>query len=92
LLETSGHARGHQSVLVRLPRTGPVLLAIDAVPMQHLFAPDRLPWPMDEDDEQVLASTRKLLGVAKRQQVGLVIFGHDGKQWQTLERAPAYYE
>src|SRR5262249_28256790 len=31
LIETSGHALGHQSVLVRLPKMGPVLLAIDAV-------------------------------------------------------------
>src|SRR5262249_29838175 len=31
LLETSGHTTGHQSVLLRLPQTGPVLLAIDAV-------------------------------------------------------------
>src|SRR5437899_6065113 len=37
LIETSGHAPGHQSVLVRLPQTGPVLLAIDAVVMQRLF-------------------------------------------------------
>ncbi|MGD8601440.1 MAG: N-acyl homoserine lactonase family protein, partial [Gemmatimonadota bacterium] len=32
LIETSGHVPGHQSVLARLPETGPVLLAIDAVP------------------------------------------------------------
>jgi N-acyl homoserine lactone hydrolase len=31
---TSGHVPGHQSVLVRLPQTGPVLLAIDAVPVR----------------------------------------------------------
>ena len=31
LIETSGHAPGHQSVLVRLPKTGAVLLVIDAV-------------------------------------------------------------
>src|SRR5262249_7415711 len=31
LIETSGHVPGHQSVLVRLPKTGPVLLAIDAI-------------------------------------------------------------
>ena len=30
IIETSGHVAGHQSVLVRLPETGPVLLAIDA--------------------------------------------------------------
>lgn len=92
LLETSGHAYGHQSVLLRLPRTGPVLLAIDAVVMQHLFTPDRRAWPTDDDEEQLRASTRKLLGLVAREHVALVVFGHDGQQWQTLQTAPAYYD
>ncbi len=92
LLETSGHAPGHQSVLVRLPQTGPVLLAIDAVMMQRTFTPDRTAWPMDDNEEQLRASTRKLLDVVEREHVALVIFGHDGQQWQTLKKAPAYYD
>src|SRR5215470_9453776 len=92
LLETSGHTPGHQSVLVRLPQTGPVLLTIDAVMMQRLFTPDRQAWPVDDNQEQLRASTRKLLDVVEREQVTLVIFGHDGEQWQTLKKAPAYYE
>jgi hypothetical protein len=36
---TGGHVPGHQSVLVRLPETGPVLLAIDAVPAAAYFDP-----------------------------------------------------
>jgi len=91
LLETSGHAPGHQSVLVRLPQTGPVLLAIDAVMMQRSFTPDRQASPI-EDEEQLRASTRKLLDLVEREHVALVVFGHDGEQWQTLEKAPAYYE
>lgn len=91
LLETSGHAPGHQSVLVRLPQTGPVLLAIDAVVLQRLFTPDRKAWPF-ENEEQLCASTRKLLDLVEREHVALVIFGHDGQQWQTLKKAPAYYE
>jgi N-acyl homoserine lactone hydrolase len=74
LLETSGHTRGHQSVLVRL------------------FTPDRQKWPADDNEEQLRASTRKLLELVERDQVALVVFGHDGQQWQTLKRAPAYYE
>ncbi len=92
LLETSGHAPGHQSVLVRLPQTGPVLLAIDAVILQSLFTPDRRATPNDDDEEQVRASTRKLLDLADREQVALVIFGHDGQQWQALKKAPDYYD
>jgi N-acyl homoserine lactone hydrolase len=92
LIETSGHTPGHQSVLVRLPRTGTVLLAIDAVVQQRLFTPDRRAWPTDDNEEQLRASTRKLLELVEREHVALVIFGHDGQQWQTLKKAPAYYE
>ena len=92
LLETSGHAVGHQSVLVSLPQTGKVLLTIDAVMMQRLFTPDRRAWPMDDNEEQLRASTRKLLNLVEHEHVALVIFGHDGQQWQTLKKAPAYYE
>jgi N-acyl homoserine lactone hydrolase len=92
LIETSGHTPGHQSVLVRLPHTGPVLLTIDAVMMQRLFTPERHAWPGDDNEEQLRASTSKLLDVVEREQVALVIFGHDGQQWQTLKKAPAYYE
>ncbi len=92
LLETSGHAPGHQSVLVRLPHTRSVLLAIDAVMMQRLFTMDRKAWPNDDNEEQLLASTRKLLDVVEREQVQLVVFGHDGRQWKGLKKAPEYYE
>jgi N-acyl homoserine lactone hydrolase len=92
LIETSGHTPGHQSVLVRLPQTGPVLLTIDAVPFQSVFTPDRKKAPMDDNEEQLLASTRKLLDLVEGEHVALVVFGHDGKQWRTLKKAPDYYE
>lgn len=92
LLATGGHAPGHQSVLVRLPRTGPVLLAIDAVVLERLFTPERRAWPTDDDEGQLRASTRKLLDLVARERVALVVFGHDGRQWETLRRAPAFYD
>ncbi len=91
LIETSGHTPGHQSVLLHLPQTGPVLLIIDAVAMQRLFTPDRRAWPMDDNEEQLRASTRKLLNIVEHEHVNLVIFGHDGQQWKTLKVAPEYY-
>jgi N-acyl homoserine lactone hydrolase len=91
LIETSGHAPGHQSVLVRLPQTGPVLLAIDAVVLQRLFTPERKAWPI-ENEEQLRTSTRKLLDLIEREHVALVVFGHDGEQWQALKKAPDYYD
>ncbi|HYL62734.1 MAG TPA: N-acyl homoserine lactonase family protein [Candidatus Methylomirabilis sp.] len=92
LLETNGHCSGHQSVLVDLPRTGAVLLAIDAVMMQSQFGLDRKPWPQDDNPQMLLASTRKLLDLVERKRVSLVFFGHDGLQWQSLKRAPEFYD
>lgn len=92
LLTTSGHTLGHQSVLVRLPATGPVLLAIDAVMLRRLFTPDRKALPVDENEEQLRSSTRKLMDLAEREHVALVVFGHDGEQWKTLKKAPAFYD
>jgi N-acyl homoserine lactone hydrolase len=91
LLATSGHAPGHQSVLVQLPETGHVLLAIDAVSQERNFTPDRQASPMDDDEAQLLASTRKLLDLVAREQVKLVVFHHDGDQWQALKTAPEWY-
>jgi len=91
LLSTPGHIAGHQSVLVRLPQTGPVLLTIDAVMMQYTFTPGRTPWPNDENAADLIASTIKLLDVVKRENVKLVVFGHDGAQWQSLKKSPDYY-
>lgn len=91
LLETSGHCPAHQSVLVRLPDTGAVLLAIDAVVMERLFTPERRKWATDDDEEQLRASTRKLLDVVEHEPVNLVVFGHDGEQWRSLKIAPEFY-
>jgi len=92
LIETSGHVLGHQSVLVRLPQTDPVLLAIDAVPNQRLFVPDRPKSSLDDgEEEQVRASTRKLLNLVEHEHVTLTVFGHDSAQWETLKKAPEYY-
>jgi len=34
----------------------------------------------------------KLRDLVEREQIGLVIFGHDNKQWKTLKKAPAFYK
>jgi N-acyl homoserine lactone hydrolase len=92
LIETSGHLPGHQSVLVRLPKTGPVLLTIDAVPVRESFTVDEQDDENNPDAEATRASTRKLLDLVEREHIGLVIFGHDKEQWEGLKKAPAYYE
>jgi N-acyl homoserine lactone hydrolase len=92
LIETSGHVPGHQSVLVHLPHTGPVLLAIDAVAVQEHFTPDRPGGPMDADAAGAIVSTRKLIDLAEKKHASLIIFGHDSSQWSTLKLLPNYYD
>jgi N-acyl homoserine lactone hydrolase len=91
LIESSGHVTGHQSVLVRLERTGPVLLAADAIPMESCRDPDTRPiTPFDLDPDAVRASTKRLAELAESEHA-MVIYGHDPIQWPTLTVAPGYY-
>lgn len=92
LVSTPGHAPGHQSVLVQLPNAGAILLAIDAVAMASAFRPDREAAPMDLDPAGAIESTRKLLDLVTREQVALVVHGHDGAQWAALKTAPTFYD
>lgn len=92
LIETSGHVPGHQSVLVRLPKTGTIVLTADAVPFRTGFTRDAPDDGSNPDAEAIRASTNKLIDLVEREQVALVIFGHDIEQWKTLKQAPAFYE
>lgn len=92
LVETSGHVDGHQSVLVRLPKTGAVLLPIDAVPFAAGFTRDVKDDGSQPNGEAGRASMAKLLDLVERENVGLVIFGHDEEQWKTLKKAPEFYD
>jgi N-acyl homoserine lactone hydrolase len=94
LIETSGHVPGHQSVLVRLRKTGPVLLAIDAIP--HALGdhtPENRPLTQyDQEESGTRASTRKLVDLAARENVALIVYGHDPDEWKKLKKAPEFYE
>jgi N-acyl homoserine lactone hydrolase len=92
LIETSGHVAGHQSVLLRLPKTGAILLTIDAVPFGAGFTRTAHEDGSNPDGEKSQASTTKLLDLVEQEQIGLVIFGHDVEQWKTLKKAPEFYE
>ena len=92
LIETSGHVPGHQSVLVRLPKTGAIVLTIDAVPFGAGFTRDEQDDGSNPNGEAGRASTIKLLDLVEREHIGLVIFGHDQEQWETLKKAPGFYE
>lgn len=94
LLETSGHVPGHQSVLVRLPTFGNIVLAADAVMSQSMSdASTREIFVTDMDDEPAIRrSTEKISDVAAKEEAALVVYGHDAAQWKTLRHSPDFYE
>jgi N-acyl homoserine lactone hydrolase len=69
-----------------------VLLAIDAVPHSSMLDPEnRFILPVDMDEASTRASTRKLVEIAKRENVKFIVYGHDSEQWKTLRHAPEFY-
>lgn len=89
LLHTPGHANGHLSVLLRLPRTGAVILAIDAI--YSRANRDASNYKIGANPAQGLASATRLIALAE-QENALLIYGHDPKQWQQLKKSPEKYE
>ena len=92
LIETGGHVPGHQSVLVRLPKLGQVLLTIDAVAFAAGFSPTAWQDGTNPNGEDGRAATEKLLALVEQEQVRMVVFGHDNEQWQGLALSPAFLE
>lgn len=88
-LRSDGHTPGHQSLLVELPETGPVILAGDACYWQEHVDGERVPgvvW----NPALALHSIKRLKTIARL--VGGRIFpGHDPVFWRSVRRAPEPY-
>lgn len=89
LLLTPGHSPGHMSLLVRLPRTGPVVLAGDAIsrPAELVTGGNS----GVSDPEEARLSARRLVELAERESA-LLVYGHDPDPHPPLRFVPAWYE
>lgn len=90
ILSTPGHTPGHQSLLVRLPKTGAVVLSGDVAHFQENFANRRVPG-FNFDVEQSKQSIDKVAAVVKAEHAQLWI-NHDAKQNATIAHAPKWIE
>ena len=90
ILSTPGHTPGHQSLLVRLPKTGDVVLSGDAVHFRDNWEHKRVP-SMNVNREQTLASLQRLQSILDVRKAQLWI-NHDKPQSDGFRYAPAYYE
>jgi N-acyl homoserine lactone hydrolase len=90
ILSTPGHTPGHQSLLVKLPKTGAVLLSGDATHFKDNWDNRRVP-AGNTDKEQTLASMQRIADVLAQNHAQLWI-NHDLVQTRELKHAPEFYE
>lgn len=90
IISTPGHTPGHQSLLVKLPKTGAILLSGDAVHFKDNWDNRRVP-SINFSQEQTSASMQKMADIIAREKAQLWI-NHDKAQRDTLKMAPEYYE
>lgn len=86
MIFTPGHAPGHQSFLVTLPRTGPVLLTIDAAYTLDHWENKALPG-LVVSSADAADSVKKLRRIAADTNA-MVVTGHDPDNWKTFLKAP----
>jgi N-acyl homoserine lactone hydrolase len=89
VLRTDGHTPGHQSLLVELPQSSPVLLTGDACYWLEHAERERVPgvvW----NPTLALHAIKKIKTIARL--TGSRIFpGHDPEFWKTVRQAPDAY-
>ena len=86
ILRTDGHTPGHQSLLVELPSSGPVILAGDSCYWQEHIDAERVPgvvW----NPTQALHSIKRLKTLARLIR-GRIFPSHDPAFWRTVKQAP----
>jgi len=90
ILSTPGHTPGHQSLLVRLPKTGPVLLSGDVAHFEENFVNRRAPG-FNYDVAQSKLSMDRVDAIVKAEHATLWI-NHDAAQSATIPHAPQVIE
>jgi N-acyl homoserine lactone hydrolase len=90
ILSTPGHTPGHQSLLVKLPNSGAILLSGDAVHFRANWDNRRIP-SMNTSKEQTVASMEKIADILTKEKAQLWI-NHDKAQRDGLKMAPEYYD
>jgi N-acyl homoserine lactone hydrolase len=90
IIATPGHTPGHQSLLVKLPKTGALVLSGDAVHFKSNWDNRRVP-SINTDKDKTVASMQRIADVLAKEKAQLWI-NHDKAQRDTLKMAPAYYD
>lgn len=90
IISTPGHTPGHQSLLVRLPKTGAVLLSGDAAHFQSNWDNRRVPG-FNFSKDQTLASMQRIADILAKEHAQLWI-NHEKKQSDAQKKSPDFYD
>jgi N-acyl homoserine lactone hydrolase len=90
LVATPGHTPGHQSLLIKLPKSGPLLLSGDAVHFRDNWENRRVP-DINFNKEQTSASLQRIADILAKEKAQLWI-NHDKAQRDSLKMAPDFYD
>src|SRR4029453_1468119 len=90
IIATPGHTPGHQSLLVKLPKTGALVLSGDAVHFKSNWDNRGVP-SGNTDKEKTLSSMQRISDLLAKEKAQLWI-NHDKAQRDTLKMAPDYYD
>jgi N-acyl homoserine lactone hydrolase len=90
IISTPGHTPGHQSLVVKLPKTGVVVLSGDAVHFKDNWENRRVP-AGNVDKDKTLASMQRIADLLA-QTHGQLWINHDKRQGDAQKHAPQYYD
>lgn len=89
LIDTKGHTQGHQSLIVRLPNTGTVILSADAA-----YMPENLQGTVPGivwNVEEAMNAIERMKMIRDREN-GQIWLGHSAEQFQNRRILPEYYD
>ena len=86
-----GHTAGQQVLIVKLPKTGPVMLAGDLYHFREERAQQVLPKNLEFDKDASRASRVRIEEYVKKNNMPMWL-DHDSRLYATLKKAPGYIE
>jgi len=90
LVSTPGHTPGHQSLLVRLSRSGFILLSGDVVHSEQNFERNVVP-SLNTDKAESIASMDRVRGLIATYKA-MFFINHDKNQTDMLSMIPSFYD
>jgi N-acyl homoserine lactone hydrolase len=89
LIDTKGHTKGHQSLVLRLPNSGTMIIAADAAYMAENLqgTVPGIVWNVQEAMEAI-----ERMKLIRDIEGGTIVLSHSADQFRTLKHLPQYYD